>query len=176
MAKKWYVIHTLTGQEEKVKTHIKKNFKQENIEDYISEIFIPKEKVSEVKDGKRKISERRFFPGYILVNMELNDKTWYLIKGIPGVTKFIGYGSDPVPVSEKKVDQILKKTEEKTEKPTPKIEFDIGEGVRIKDGPFTNFTGTIDELDPDKWKLRVSVSIFGRSTPVELEYWQVEKI
>lgn len=176
MAKKWYIIHTLTGKEEKVKTHLQKTFRQEEMEDFVEEIFIPKEKVSEVKDGEKKISERRFFPGYVLVNLELNEKVWYLVKGIPGVTGFLGYGSGPVPLSEDKVKQIMDKTEEKAEKPTPKVEFEEGEGVRVKDGPFTNFSGTVDEVDPERGKLRVSVSIFGRSTPVELEYWQVEKI
>jgi len=176
MSKNWYIIHTLTGQEERVKAHIEKKFQQEKMQDYVSEVFIPKEKVSEVKDGKKKITERRFFPGYILVNLELNEKTWYIMKGIPGVTGFIGYGSGPVAISEDKVKSILDKTKEKTDRPTPKVEFEIGEGIRIKDGPFTNFTGTIDEIDPNKGKLKASVSIFGRSTPVELEYWQVEKI
>ncbi len=176
MEKKWYIIHVLTGQEEKVKAHIEKKFKQNKIEDKISEVFIPKEKISEVKNGEKKISERRFFPGYILVNIEMDEKTWYLIKGIPGVTGFVGYGAGPVSIKEEEVKGILKKTEEKKEKPTPKVEFETGEGVRIKDGPFTNFTGSIEEIEPEKGKLRVSVSIFGRSTPVELEYWQVEKI
>jgi transcriptional antiterminator NusG len=176
MSLKWYILHTLTGQEDKVKAHIEKQFEEKNILDCIGEIFIPKEKISEVKNGKKKITERMFFPGYLLINMELNKNTWYLMKEIPGVTGFLGYSEGPVPISEEKVKQILHKTEEKTEKPTPKVEFEIGEAIRVKDGPFTNFNGTIEEIDPGRGKLKASVTIFGRSTPVDLEYWQVEKI
>ena len=176
MAKKWYVIHTQTGWEEKVKTSLEKRIKQNSKEDMVSQILIPTERVSEVKAGKRKISQRKFFPGYILVEMELNDETWYLVKNAPGVSGFIGPRARPVPLKEEEVKAILKHTEEAQEKPLPKTIFEKGEGIRVIDGPFVNFNGNIEDVNPVKGKLKVAISIFGRSTPVELEYWQVEKI
>ncbi|MBN3039295.1 MAG: transcription termination/antitermination factor NusG [Candidatus Omnitrophica bacterium] len=176
MAKRWYVIHTQTGHEEKIKLTIEKRIKENALESLISQILIPTEKVSEVRGGKKNISFRKFFPGYVLLEMELTDKLWYLIKTTPGVTGFIGPKERPQALKENEVKNILKQTEEKREKPTPKVIFEKGEGVRVTDGPFTNFNGIVDEVNPNKGKLKVTVSIFGRATPVELEYWQVEKI
>ena len=176
MEKRWYVIHTMTGQEEKVKANILDRLDHSKIKDQVTQVMIPTEVVSEVKSGKKKISERKFFPGYVLIEMELTDESWYLVKDTPGVAGFISSGSKPTPLLKDEIDNILKQTEEKKERPMPKVTFDKGESVRIKDGPFTNFDGTIDELNPAKGRLKVSVMIFGRSTPVELEYWQVERL
>jgi transcriptional antiterminator NusG len=176
MAKRWYVVHTLTGQEDKVKGSIEKKIAQGELKDLISQVLVPTEKVSEVKAGKKKISQRKFFPGYVLVEMELNENNWYLIRNMPGVTGFISSGSKPVPLHDEEIANILKQTEEKKEKPTPKVIFEQGEAVKVIEGPFTNFNGTVEEINPNKGKLKVSVAIFGRTTPVELEYWQVEKI
>jgi len=176
MAKKWYVIHTQTGYEDKVKASIESGAKAKNFCELISQVMVPTEKVSEVKKGKKRISTRKFFPGYVLVEMELTDETWYLIKNTPGVSGFIGSDRRPVPLQEDEVNTILKQTEIAKEKPTPKVLFEKGEGVRVLDGPFINFNGTIEEVNPVKGKIKVTISIFGRATPVELEYWQVEKV
>lgn len=176
MAKQWYVIHTQTGYEEKTKTGLEKRINQKKMESIISQVLVPTEKISEVRGGKRKISERKFFPGYLLVEMELTDETWYLVKNTPGVTGFIGSGSRPVALRENEIKSILKHAEEAEERPIPKVLFEKGEGVRVTDGPFNNFNGIVDETNPLKGKLKVIISIFGRSTPVELEYWQIEKV
>ena len=176
MSKRWYVIHTQTGYEDKVKTSIETRAETANVKELVSQVLVPTEKVSEVKEGKKKISTRKFFPGYVLVEMELTDETWYLIKNTPGVSGFIGSGRKPVPLQQEEVDAILKQTELAKEKPIPKVAFEKGEGVRVLEGPFTNFNGTIEEVNPVKGKLKVTISIFGRATPVELEYWQVEKL
>ncbi len=176
MAKKWYVIHTQTGHEDKIKVNIEKKIQENSLEGLVSQILIPTEKVSEVKSGKKTISFRKFFPGYVLIEMDLTDNLWYLIKTTAGVTGFIGPKSKPQPLRDQEVKSILRQTEEKQEKPTPKVIFEKGEGVRVVDGPFTNFNGIVEELNPNRGKLKVAVSIFGRATPVELEYWQVEKI
>ena len=176
MEKHWYVLHVLTGQEEKVKANILSRLELSDLKDKISQVLIPTEVVSEVKSGKKKISERKFFPGYVLVEMELTDESWYLIKNTSGVTGFISSGDKPTPLLDEEVQNILKQSEEKKEKPMPKVTFNQGESVRIKEGPFTNFNGIIEELNPARGKLKVSVMIFGRSTPVELEYWQVERL
>lgn len=176
MAKKWYVIHTQTGQEDRIKLNIEKRARESRLRDLIAQILIPTEKVSEVKAGKKKISFRKFFPGYILMEMELTDKLWYLVKTTPGVTGFIGPRARPQALKEHEVKNILRQTEEKRERPTPKVVFEKGEGIRVVDGPFTNFNGIVEEINPHKGKLKVTVSIFGRATPVEFEYWQVEKI
>jgi len=139
-------------------------------------VIIPTEQVSEVRLGKKKITQRKFFPGYLLVEMDLNEQTYLFIKSIPGVTGFIGLGKKPMPLPPDEVNNILKRTESTHVKPSPKIVFEKGEAVRVTEGPFENFNGTIEEIHPEKGKLKVSVSIFGRATPVELEYWQVEKI
>ena len=173
----WYVIHTQTGQEDKVKasldTKVQQGVAGGNL---ISQVLIPTEKVSEVRSGKKRISERKFFPGYVLVEMALTDETWHLIKNTPGVTGFIGAGHRPVALSEEEVSQILRQTEEKKERPTPRVMFEKGEGVRVIEGPFTNFSGTIEEVNLNRGKLKAMVSIFGRATPLELEFWQVEKL
>ncbi len=176
MDKKWYVIHTLTGEEDKVKKRLLKQGEFKNLKDKISQVLIPTEVVSEVKAGKKKISERKFFPGYILVEMEMTDDVWYMVRNTPGVTDFVSAGAKPTPLLDEEIATILRQTEEKKEKPTPKVIFEQGEGVKIIDGPFTNFNGSVDEINPEKGKVKVSVMIFGRPTPVELEYWQIEKL
>lgn len=176
MSMNWYVVHTQTGSEEKVKTSLENRIAAEGLQDRISKVIIPTEQVSEIRSGKKKISQRKFFPGYLLVEMELSEKTYLFVKTSPGVTGFIGLGKKPMPLSQEEVDNILKRTKDTEVKPSPKTVFERGEQVRVNEGPFLNFNGTIDEIHPEKGKVKVSVSIFGRSTPVELEYWQVEKI
>ena len=176
MNHKWYVIHTLTGQEDKVKASIDNKMQEELFKDKVFQILIPTEQVSEVKDGKKRISQRKFFPGYVLVEMDLDDDLWYVIRNIPGVTGFIGTKTKPIPLQDSEVKHIIKQTEERKEKPTPKVIFEKGDSVKIIEGPFINFSGTGEEVNPDKGKVKVMVSIFGRATPVEMEYWQVEKL
>lgn len=176
MAKHWYVIHTQTGYEDRVKTALESKVKAELTKGAISQILVPIEQVSEVKGGKKRISQRKFFPGYILVEMELTDESWYLIKSIPGVTGFVGAGSRPLPLKEEEIENILKQAKEAKEKPTPKVIFEKGESVRVNEGPFINFNGAVDEVNLAKGKVKVMISIFGRATPVELETWQVEKM
>lgn len=142
----------------------------------ITRIVIPTEQISEVRSGKKRVSERRFFPGYILVEMDMSEEAYAFVRGIPGVTRFIGSGKKPTPLPPGEVDNILKRTEETKLKPSPKVVFEKGEQIRVKEGPFMNFSGAIDEVYPEKGKIKVNISIFGRSTPVELEYWQVEKV
>lgn len=181
MQKQWFVLHTLSGQEARVKEGIEKRIQLEEMEDLIGEVLIPTEQVSEVKRGKRTTTTRKFYPGYVLIHMALYDadysivdKTWYFIQDIPGIIGFVG-GEKPVPLRQEEVDSILNQIEEKKEKVKPKVEFEVGETVKITDGPFLNFNGVIEEIDPERGKLKVSVSIFGRNAPVELEYWQVER-
>jgi transcriptional antiterminator NusG len=174
--KNWYVVHTQTGLEDKVKTSLEKKINAGSLQELISKVVIPTEQVSEVRSGKKRISQRKFFPGYLMVEMELNEATYFLIKSTPGVTGFIGLGKKPMPLPQTEVESILKRTQETQVKPSPKIVFEKGEAVRVTEGPFVNFNGTIDEVHPEKGKIKVSVSIFGRATPVELEYWQVEKV
>ena len=176
MKKCWYVIHTQTGFEMRVKEHLLSRIKLSGKEEQITQILVPTENVSEVKDGKKRVMSRKFFPGYVLVEMVMNDENWYFIKETPGVTGFIGAANVPVELKEGDIDHILRQTEEKKTKVQPKIIFEKGESIKIIEGPFMSFNGVIEELFPDKGKLKVMVSIFGRSTPVELEYWQVEKI
>jgi len=176
MAKHWYVIHTQTGYENRVRNLLEGKIKAGLAKDAIAQILVPVEQVSEIKAGKKRISQRKFFPGYILVEMELTDDSWYLIKSVPGVTGFVGAGAKPLPLKEDEIDTILKQAKEAKEKPTPKVVFDKGESVRVNDGPFTNFNGTVEEANLAKGKVKVMISIFGRATPVELETWQVEKI
>lgn len=176
MDHKWYVIHTLTGQEDKVKTSIEAKIQEGALKDKVFQVLIPTEQVSEVKDGKKRISLRKFFPGYVLVEMDLDDDIWYVIRNMAGVTGFIGTKTKPVPLLDSEVNQIIKQTEERKEKPTPKVIFEKGDSVKVIEGPFINFNGNIEEVNPDKGKIKVMVSIFGRATPVELEYWQVERL
>lgn len=174
--KKWYIVHTLSGAEEKAKANLEARIKTFDMQGLINKIVIPKEQVTEVKFGKKRVLERKFLPGYILVHMEMNDQTWLFVKKTPGIASFIGPGHKPTPIPEEEVEKILKKAEESKAKPAPKVSFEKGESVRVIEGPFVNFTGVVEEVNPEKGKLRVSVSIFGRTTPVELEFWQVEKI
>jgi len=174
--KKWYVVHTQTGSEEKVKLALLHRLDTSAIKEQFGEILIPTEQVSEVRGGKKKISERKFFPGYILVEMELNENTWLFVRTTPGATGFIGMGKQPSSLTQEEVDNIMRRTVETQAKPSPKTHFRKGEAVRIIEGPFLNFNGTIEDVNSEKQKIKVSVSIFGRSTPVELEFWQIEKV
>lgn len=176
MSKGWYVIYTQTGYESRIKEHLLNRIKLAGKENEISQILVPTENVSEVKGGKKRVSTRKFFPGYVLIEMEMSDDNWYFVRNTPGVSGFISSAKKPTPISFQDVEAILKQTEEKKAKTQPKIVFQKGESVKIIEGPFMSFSGAIEEINPDKGKLRVMVSIFGRSTPVELEYWQVEKI
>lgn len=181
MEKQWFVLHTLSGQEGKVRESIERRARLEELTEFVGEVLIPTEKVSEVKRGKKTTTTRKFYPGYVLINIslydeqkQLVDKSWYFIQETPGIIGFVG-GERPVPLRKEEVEVILQQIEEKKEKVKPKVSFAPGETVKINDGPFLNFNGVIDEIDPERGKLKVSVSIFGRSAPVELEYWQVEK-
>ena len=174
MALKWYGIHTYSGFENKVKLSLLERVKNQELEDYFGEVLIPSETVMELKKGERKTTSRKFFPGYILVNMELNDETWHVVKETSKVTGFVG-GNNPVAIPDEEVLKITRRMEEGAEKPRPKVLFEVGETVRVIDGPFLNFSGVVEDVKPDKGKLRVMVSIFGRATPVELEFMQVEK-
>lgn len=174
--KKWYVVHTQTGSEEKARAGLESRMSTTALADYIEEVVVPTEQVSEIRGGKKRITARKFFPGYILIKMDMTKESWYLVKTTPGITGFIGPGRKPSPISETEVDAILRRTEDTETKPTPKTIFDVGESIRIAQGPFANFNGAVTEVYPDRGKLKVSVSIFGRSTLVELENWQVEKI
>ncbi|MCB9772507.1 MAG: transcription termination/antitermination factor NusG [Candidatus Omnitrophica bacterium] len=173
---KWYVIHTQTGAEEKAKAGLVGRMAKTDLKKFVEEIVVPTEQVSEIRGGKKRITSRKFFPGYIMVKMEMTKESWYLVKTTPGITGFIGPGRRPTPISDDEVNSILRRTEDTETKPSPKIIFDIGEAIRISEGPFANFNGSVMEVYPERGKLKVSVSIFGRSTLVELEYWQVEKI
>jgi len=174
MALKWYGVHTYSSFENKVKLSLEERIRNHGFEELFGEILIPSETVMELKQGERKTTSRKFFPGYILVNMELNDETWHVINETPKVTGFVG-GNTPAPITDEEIARITKRVEEGAEKPRPKISFDVGETVRVIDGPFLNFAGVVEDVKPDKAKLRVMVSIFGRATPVELEFMQVEK-
>ncbi len=176
MAKRWYVIHAYSGFEQHVKRSLEERIKRMGMEDYFGEILVPTEEVVEMREGQRRKSERKFFPGYVLVQMELNDDTWHLVKDVPKVLGFIGgTGDRPSPISDKEAEAILNRVQEGVEKPRPKVLYEPGEMVRITEGPFNDFNGVVEEVDYDKSRLRVSVLIFGRSTPVELEFGQVEK-
>jgi len=174
MAKKWYVVQTLSGQERKVKTSLENRAQTEELGDVVSEVVLPTESVSEVRGGKKKITVRLHYPGYLLIHMEMNEKTWHFVRGTSGVLKFLG-DRDPTPMPDEEVEEILASLKDKKEKVKPKVLFDVGETVKVTEGPFVNFSGVVDEVNPEKGKLKVMVSIFGRSTPVELEYWQVER-
>lgn len=176
MEMKWYVVHTQTGAEEKAKAGLESRMATTDLKKYIGEIVVPTEQVSEIRGGKKRITARKFFPGYILVKMDMNKESWYLVKTTPGITGFIGPGRTPTAISEEEVFSIVQRTQDTETKPSPKIIYEIGEAVRIAQGPFTNFNGSVTEVYPERGKMKVIVSVFGRSTPVELEYWQVEKI
>ncbi len=176
MAQEWYIIHAYSGFEDKVKTALEESIRQLKLEDKISEILVPTEKVVELVKGQRKTSSRKFFPGYVLVRMELDETTWHLVKNTPKVTGFLGGNSTPTPIPPEEVDKVIAQMIEGVKKPKPKFHFEGGDEVKVIDGPFTNFIGRVDEVKEDKAKLRVLISIFGRATPVELEFVQVEKI
>lgn len=174
MALRWYGVHTYSGFENKVKLSLQERIKNMGLEEFFGEILIPSETVVELKKGEKRTSSRKFFPGYILVNMVLNDETWHVVKETSKVTGFVG-GNNPVAIPDEEVNKITRRIEEGAEKPRPKVLFEVGETVRVVDGPFLNFSGVVEDVKPDKAKLRVMVSIFGRATPVELEFMQVEK-
>jgi transcriptional antiterminator NusG len=176
MAKRWYVVHAYSGFESQVKRSLQERIKRAGMEDLFGEILVPTEEVVEMRGGTQRRSERKFFPGYVLVQMEMTDDTWHLVKDVPKVMGFIGgTGDRPAPITDKEAEAILQRMQEGVEKPRPKIMFEPGEVVRVIDGPFNDFNGVVEEVDYDKSRLKVSVLIFGRSTPVDLEFGQVEK-
>jgi transcriptional antiterminator NusG len=176
MGKRWYVVHTYSGHENKVKSVLEKAIKAQELEELIGRVMIPTENVTEMKNGKRTVSTRKFFPSYILVEMEMNDQTLHVINNTPGVSRIVGVGAQPTPLREDEVGRILDAMDTGKAKPTPEIPFKLGEHVRVVDGPFTDFTGVVDEVNPERGKLKVMVSIFGRPTPVELDFLQVKNI
>ena len=176
MSKRWYVVHAYSGFEKSVARNLVERIERAGMKDRFGEILVPVEEVVEMKAGQKKTAERKFFPGYVLVQMEMDDDTWHLVKSTPKVTGFVGgTATKPAPISEKEVQAILDQMREGVEKPKPKVLFEVGEVVRVIDGPFTDFNGSVEEVNYDKSKLRVSVMIFGRATPVELGFGQVEK-
>ncbi|MBV1870944.1 MAG: transcription termination/antitermination protein NusG [Gammaproteobacteria bacterium] len=176
MAKRWYVVHAYSGYEKQVKRTLEERIKLESLEEVFGDILVPTEEVVEMKSGQKRRSERKFFPGYVLVNMEMNEDTWYLVKDCPKVMGFIGGTADkPAPITDREAATILSRIEDGVEKPRPRRLFEPGEVVRVNDGPFADFSGVVEEVNYDKSRLQVAVSIFGRSTPVELEFSQVEK-
>jgi len=177
MAKRWYVVHAFSGMEKSVARAIQERIDRAGMQDQFGQILVPTEEVVEIRGGQKALSERRFFPGYVLVEMEMNEQTWHLVKNTNKVTGFVGgSASKPTPISQSEVDKIMAQMQEGVEKPRPKVLFEVGEVVRVKEGPFTDFNGNVEEVNYEKNRLRVSVTIFGRSTPVELEFGQVEKL
>lgn len=176
MSKHWYVVHAYSQYENQVRKSLLEHIKRHGMEDYFGDILVPTEEVVEVKEGQRRTTERKFFPGYVLVQMEMNDQTWHLVKNVPKVLGFIGGTADrPAPISDKEAAAILNRVEESVEKPRPKTLFEPGQEVRVTDGPFADFNGVVEEVNYEKNRLRVAVMIFGRSTPVDLDFSQVEK-
>lgn len=181
MQSQWFVLHTLAGQEQKVKDSLEKRLKTEEMSEYVKEILLPMEKVVEVRVGKKTVTTRKLYPGYVFVNLVLFDdnkriieKPWYFVRETQGIIGFIG-GERPSPTSQEEIDSIKAQISDSEDTEKPKVNFDVGELIKINDGPFLNFGGAIEEIDPERGKLKVTVNIFGRNTPVELEYWQVEK-
>jgi transcriptional antiterminator NusG len=181
MQSQWFVIHTLSGQEQKVKDSIERRIKTEEMQDYIKEVLVPMEKVAEVRNGKKTITSRKLYPGYVFIDMVLLDENqklierpWYFVRDTQGIIGFVG-GDRPSPTPAEDIESIKTQIAASEDTERPKVSFDIGETVKINDGPFLNFSGVIEEIDPDKGKLKVTVNVFGRNTPVELEYWKVEK-
>ncbi len=178
----WFVVHVLSGHEQKVQDHIVRRIKTEEMGDYILEVLVPTERVSEIKRGRKTETTRKFFPGYLIVHMRLYDfedrlidKTWYFVRETPGVLGFAGTKDQPIPMRDNEVESMLLQLREREDTVIPKVSFEVGETVKIADGPFQNQSGVVEEIDPERGRLRVSVTIFGRSNPVDLEYWQVER-
>ena len=176
MAPKWYIIHTYSGFEQKVKNAILERAKSRGLEHLVPEVLVPTETVEEMVKGQRRLSARKFYPGYVLVHMELTDDSWHLVKDTPKVTGFIGSKEEPVAIPDEEAEKILAQMQEGVLRPKPKIKFEVGNKVQVTDGPFTNFNGVVDEVRPDRGRVRVMISVFGRPTPVELEFTQLEKI
>ncbi len=176
MAMRWYVLHVYSGFENKVAEAIKDKARKKGLEDKVEDIMVPKEEVIEVKRGQKVNTERKVYPGYVLAKLDMNDDVWHMVKDTPKVTGFLGAGNKPVPISEKEAAKLLQQLQEGVEHPKSSITFEIGEEVKVAEGPFASFNGVVEEVDEAKSKLKVSVSIFGRATPVELEYGQVEKM
>lgn len=175
-AKRWYVLHVYSGFEGKVAEAIREKARKQGIEDHIEDIMVPTEEVVEIKRGQRHNTERKVFPGYVLAKMAMSDEIWHLVKDTPKVTGFLGAGNKPSPISEKEAERLIQQLKEGIEKPRAAISYDIGEKVKVMEGPFASFEGIVEEIDEDKGRVKVSVSIFGRATPVELEFGQVEKV
>ncbi len=176
MAKRWYVVHAYSGYEKSVMRALREQIELQELQDYFGDILVPTEEVVEMRGGQKRKSERKFFPGYVLVNMEMNERTWHMVKNTPRVMGFIGGTADkPAPITDAEADAILRRVEDGTDKPKPKTLFEAGEMVRVVDGPFADFSGVVEEVNYEKSRLQVAVVIFGRSTPVELEFGQVEK-
>ncbi len=173
--KRWYIVHTYSGHEAKAKQALLERARTMGVEEKFDEILIPEENVVEVVKGEKRTSKRKFFPGYILVHMDLDDETWHVVRGTPKVTGFVGGGTQPTPISDEEVARMTAQIKEGAVKPKPKIRFEEGENVRVISGPFANFSGFVDEVKPEKEKVRVMVQVFGRATPVELDFMQVEK-
>jgi transcriptional antiterminator NusG len=176
VAAKWYIIHTYSGFEQKVKTAIMERAKARGLEHLVEEVLVPTETVEEMVKGERRLSSRKFYPGYVMVRMEMTDESWHLVKDTPKVTGFIGSKDEPVAIPEEDVAKIIAQMQEGVLRPKPKIKFEQGDKVQVTDGPFANFTGVVDEVRPDRGRVRVMISVFGRPTPVELEFTQLEKI
>lgn len=176
MTMRWYVVHAYSGFEKKVAQSLQEQSVTKGMEEFFGEVLVPTEEVVEMRRGTKVNSERKFFPGYVLVNMEMNEESYHLVKNTPKVTGFLGAGNKPMPISQAEADRILHQVKEGVERPKPSVTFEIGEEVRVNDGPFQSFNGQVEDVDEDRARLKVSVSIFGRSTPVELEYSQVEKL
>ncbi|MDA0749914.1 MAG: transcription termination/antitermination protein NusG [Verrucomicrobia bacterium] len=181
MNNQWFVIHTLSGQEQKVKDTLEKRLKAEEMEEYIQEILVPMEKVVEIRSGKKSVSNRKLYPGYVFINMillddqqRIIDRPWYFIRETQGIIGFVG-GDRPTPTPSEEIESIKAQISDAEDAEKPKVDFEVGETIKINDGPFLNFSGVIEEIEPERGKLKVTVNIFGRNTPVELEYWQVEK-
>ena len=176
MTKRWYIVHAYSNFERKVAESIKERAASSGLSDMFDEVLVPMEEVVEMRRGRKVSSERKFFPGYVLVKMDLNDQTYHLIKSTPKVTGFLGTDNKPIPITEDEAGRILQQVQEGVERPKPSVTFELGEQVRVADGPFASFNGLVEEVDEERARLKVAVSIFGRATPVELEYGQVEKV
>ncbi len=176
MAMRWYVVHVYSGFEKKVAESIREQSRQKDMEDFFEEILVPTEEVVEMRRGQKVSAERKFFPGYVLIKMDLSDESWHLVKNTPKVTGFLGPRGRPSPISNTEAERIQHQVQEGVERPKPAVLFEVGEQVRVSDGPFNSFNGMVEEVDEERARLKVAVSIFGRSTPVELEYGQVEKL